>query len=309
MKAIGAIGAAVMAAWVGVGCSSSPAAGEEAAPGAPNAYASAPTGVERLYVLDCGVGHAADQSRWTVGFNAGQPIDISVKCYLIRHRQGYFLWDTGISDHVATMKDGWLRGTNPATDLTWRRAKTLMAQLEEIDVAPEDIQFIGISHSHPDHIGNLELFPKTTVLIQKLEHDFFFNPKRTGLPMAPPGSPTPEFSKDHPVTLVDEDLDVFKDGSVFLFNTAGHTPGHQSLMVHLPQTGWVMLSGDAVHLKHNWDHKRIPYFFRLHLEEKLQMAVSMQRMDDLLELYDAQLWIVHDKAQGDTLKHAPAYYE
>ena len=58
--------------------------------------AGAPTGVDRLYVLDCGVGHAADQSRWSVGVNIGKPIDISVKCYLIRHAQGYFLWDTGI---------------------------------------------------------------------------------------------------------------------------------------------------------------------------------------------------------------------
>ena len=33
--------------------------------------------VDRLYVLDCGQGHAPDESRWTVGVNVGKPIDIS----------------------------------------------------------------------------------------------------------------------------------------------------------------------------------------------------------------------------------------
>jgi hypothetical protein len=40
-------------------------------------------GVDRLQVLDCGQGHAADQSRWTGGVNVGKPVNISVSCYLI----------------------------------------------------------------------------------------------------------------------------------------------------------------------------------------------------------------------------------
>ena len=62
---------------------------------------------DRLYVLDCGQGHTEDQSRWTVGVNVGKPIDISVSCYLIHDSQGYLLWDTGISDYVASMPNGW----------------------------------------------------------------------------------------------------------------------------------------------------------------------------------------------------------
>jgi len=76
--------------------------------------------VDRLYVLDCGQGHANDESRWTVGVNVGKPIDISVSCYLIHHGDGYFLWDTGISDAVASMPDGWFPSNNPATDIHWR---------------------------------------------------------------------------------------------------------------------------------------------------------------------------------------------
>lgn len=112
---------------------------------------------DRLYVLDCGQGHTEDQSRWTVGVNVGKPIDISVSCYLIHDSQGYFLWDTGISDYVASMPNGWQAGTGPQS-IHWTRSKTLLSQLAAINVKPSDIRYIGISHTHPDHIGNVELF-------------------------------------------------------------------------------------------------------------------------------------------------------
>ena len=265
-------------------------------------------GVDRLYVLDCGQGHANDESRWTVGVNVGKPIDISVSCYLIHHADGYFLWDTGISDAVASMADGWLPSNNPATDIHWTRAKTLESQLTAIGVKPSDIKFVGISHTHPDHIGNAELFPNVPFLIQKAEYEYYFAPGKTGI-AKPPSDTRPTFLKEHPTNLVLEDLDVFGDGSVMIVFTPGHTPGHQSCLVHLQKTGWILLSGDAVHLQENWDTRRIPYFGTMPSEQKLQTQLSMQRMADLISFYHAQLWINHEKTQSDKLKHAPAFYE
>src|SRR6266481_2711731 len=158
-------------------------------------------GVDRLYVLDCGQGHANDESRWTVGVNVGKPIDISVSCYLIHNADGYFLWDTGISDAVASMPDGWFPGNNPATDIHWTRAKTLESQLVAIGVKPSDIRFVGISHTHPDHIGNAELFPNVTFLIQKAEYDYYFAPGKAGI-AKPSSDVRPTFLKDHSVNLV-----------------------------------------------------------------------------------------------------------
>jgi N-acyl homoserine lactone hydrolase len=274
-------------------------------------------GIDRLYVLDCGMGRAPDEStRWTPGFNVGKAIDISVSCYLIRHGQDYFLWDTGISDQVASMPNGWLPTNNAAKDILWMRAKTLASQLKQIGVAPSDIRYVGISHTHPDHIGNIELFPQSTVLIQKAEYDFYFGPAKPGaavLPAealtVPPGDPTPKFSKNHPVKLVDEDLDVFGDGSVVILATPGHTPGHDSLLVDLPKTGWILLSGDAVHLQTNWDNRRIPYFSTMPTEQKFQTLLSMQRIADLISFYHAQLWINHEIEQSKKQKHSPEYYE
>ena len=265
-------------------------------------------GIDRLYVLDCGQGHASDESRWTVGVNIGKPIDISDNCYLIHHSDGYFLWDTGISDAVASMPDGWLPTNNPATDIHWTRGKTLESQLATIGVKPSDIRFIGISHTHPDHIGNIELFPQVPILIQKAEYDYYFAPGKEGI-LKPPSDVKPTFLKDHSVKLVQEDLDVFGDGSVMIIYTPGHTPGHQSCLVHLPKTGWVLMTGDAVHLQENWDNRRIPYFGTMPAEQKLQSQLSMQRMADLISFYHAQLWINHEKPQSDHMKHAPSYYE
>jgi N-acyl homoserine lactone hydrolase len=269
---------------------------------------SSAKGVDRLYVLDCGQGHAPDESRWTVGVNAGKPIDISDSCFLIHHSEGYFLWDTGISDAVAGMPNGWLPTNNPTTDIHWTRAKTLESQLAAIGVKPGDLRYIGISHTHPDHIGNAELFSRVPILIQKAEYDFYFAPGKEGI-LKPPADTRPTFLKDHPVTFVQEDLDVFGDGSVMIVLTAGHTPGHQSCLVHLPKTGWILLSGDAVHLQENWNNRRIPYFATMPPEQKVQTMLSMQRMADLISFYHAQLWINHEKSQTDKLRHAPAYYE
>jgi glyoxylase-like metal-dependent hydrolase (beta-lactamase superfamily II) len=287
-------------------------------PAIPAMAQSQESGIDRIYIFDGGNGHALDESlRWTPGLNVGKPIDISVSCYLIHHKtKGYFLWDTCLSDHVAAQPNGWYPTNNPKADLLWTKKKTLMAQLKEINVAPSDIKIIGISHTHPDHVGNTELFPNTLILIQRAEWEFFFGPPKPGFAVPPtesltrpPGDPTPFFSKDHPVQLVDEDLDVFGDGSAMIFSTPGHTPGHQSLLVHLPKTGWVILTADAVHLRTNWDDDRIPYFAPMPLNQRLETLLSMQRMRNISAFYHAQLWINHEKVESDQMKKSPQFYE
>ena len=52
------------------------------------------------------------------------------------------------------------------------RSNTLASQLEQLHIKPSDIRFIGLTNSHIDHIGNLEMFPKVMVLMQNSEWDF-----------------------------------------------------------------------------------------------------------------------------------------
>ncbi len=67
---------------------------------------SAKPGVEKLYILNCGEGVAGDISRWSPGLNEGKSMNFVDSCYLIKHAQGWFLWDTGVADAVAAMPDG-----------------------------------------------------------------------------------------------------------------------------------------------------------------------------------------------------------
>jgi len=258
---------------------------------APPALAQAgKPGVEKLYILNCGEGVAGDISRWSPGVNVGKSMDFVDSCYLIKHAQGWMLWDTGLADAIAAMPEG-QRPPDPRMT-HWRRPKTLAATLDELGVKPADIKYMAVSHTHPDHVGNVELFPHTMLLVQKAEYEW-------------PGPSGPRFKAEHPVTKLEGDRDVFGDGSVTILSTPGHTPGHQSLLVKLPKTGAVVLSGDAVHFKDNWENRRVPEGN----VSKEQTLASMQRIADIMAKEHAQLWINHDKAQRDTLKLAPAFYE
>jgi N-acyl homoserine lactone hydrolase len=266
------------------------------------------TGVDRLYILDCGLGHGNDLGyAFTNDIDEGVAHDDPVHCYLIHHAKGYFLFDTGISDYVASMPNGWQAGD--ARGVHWTRPRgTLLSQLAAIGIKPSDIKYIGISHTHPDHIGNVEEFPDSIIYIQRQEFDYAFGPGAPALAQ-PPAQPQPSFRSDHFVRLLNGDADVFGDKSVMLIYTPGHTPGHQSCLVHLPQTGWVILSGDAVHNQTNWDNDRIPHFETMPLMQKVETLGSMQRIRNLMSFYHAQLWINHDEEQSKKQKYAPEYYE
>jgi glyoxylase-like metal-dependent hydrolase (beta-lactamase superfamily II) len=250
------------------------------------------SGVEKLYVLNCGEGTAGDISRWTPGLNEGESMDFVDSCYLIKHSsKGWFLWDTGIADAVAAMPNGLVPADPKA--VTWRRPKTLAAQLEQLGLKPDDVKAMAVSHTHPDHTGNVELFPQAMLYVQKAEYDW------------PGANNEPRFKPSHPVELLSGDKDVFGDGSLTILSTPGHTPGHQSLLVKLPKTGAVVLSGDAVHFKDNWDNRRVPSMNA----NKEMSAASMQKIAETLDKEKAQLWINHDKAQRDSQKMSPEFYD
>jgi N-acyl homoserine lactone hydrolase len=105
--------------------------------------------------------------------------------------------------------------------------------------------------------------------------------------------------------LLEGDTDVFGDGSVTLVSTPGHTPGSQSLLVHLNNSGFIILSGDVVHLEENFERNTVP---SLNTDKAMSIA-SMDRVRRMIATYMAKLFINHDKAQSDTLKLLPEFYD
>jgi N-acyl homoserine lactone hydrolase len=114
--------------------------------------------------------------------------------------------------------------------------------LESLGVTPDDITYVTFSHAHGDHIGNVRAFARSTLLIQGLEHEFAMNT----VPVA--------LTDNQRVERLSGDRDIFGDGSLNIISTPGHTPGHQSLLVKLPKTGALLLTGDLVHFQYMWNH-------------------------------------------------------
>jgi len=116
--------------------------------------------LERLYVIDCGQRTAPDVAPWTPGVNVGKPVDFVDTCYLLKRGADWMLWDTGLTDEIFSA---------PSSDpYAWKRTKSLADELERIGVKPSNIKYVAVSHTHPDHIGNVELFPQALLLVQKL---------------------------------------------------------------------------------------------------------------------------------------------
>jgi glyoxylase-like metal-dependent hydrolase (beta-lactamase superfamily II) len=256
--------------------------------------------VERLYVFNCGDSTVEDLSRWTPGVNVGQPGAFSANCYLIRHARGWMVWDTGINDRVAALADGFQR--NPLAP-RYVLGRPFRDQLLALGVQPEDVEHIAFSHTHGDHVGNANLFTRAIVYIQQAEYAAAFGPdagKKWGFEVS-----SYDRLRGNRMVKLDGDHDVFGDGSVVILATPGHTPGHQSLLVRLPRRGPVILSGDAVHLRDNWVHRRVPAFNY----DRAQSLASMEKIAAIMASTGAELWVNHDKAQSDAIPKAPRYVD
>jgi N-acyl homoserine lactone hydrolase len=258
---------------------------------------------EKLYRLDCGHSLANDESVWTPGENVGRSIEFSSTCWLIKRGSQWVLWDTGVPQAALNDPKGW--STLPKL-IVYHLDKTITDQLAEIGLKTTDITYVSVSHTHGDHIGNVGLFPDSTVLMQRVEYTWISSPDGTNdnvnqlkaLARKLLGTPKK-------LQLLDGDTDVFGDGSVTLVSTPGHTPGSQSLLVHLKNSGFIILSGDVVHLKENFEKNIVP---SLNTDKAASIA-SMDKVKRMIATYHAKLFINHDKEQADTLKLLPAFYD
>ena len=195
-------------------------------------------------------------SVWTPGENHGKSIEFSSTCWLIQRGTEWLLWDTGVPESALNDPKGW--STLPKL-IVYHLDRTLTDQLAAIGLKTTDITYVALSHTHGDHIGNVRLFPNSTVLMQRAEYAWISSPdgpndnvnqlkalarKLLGIPKH--------------LRLLDGDTDVFGDGSVTLVSTPGHTPGSQSLLAHLKNSGFIVLSGDVVHLEKNFEKDAVP---------------------------------------------------
>ncbi|MGB3625430.1 MAG: N-acyl homoserine lactonase family protein [Henriciella sp.] len=284
------------------GDASAPSDGVSSAP-EPEGDDAAADGVDsvQLIKLDCGTIYVSDLDIFsTAGDYAGETDTFTNTCWLVRHPDGNLLWDLGLPGILTSQEE-------QATGVfTVSLDETISEQVKDLGLSMSDIDYVAVSHSHFDHTGQVDLLEDPVWLVNQMEYDYMF--------------PEPEVSEEAPAAgesdadgadaanqfpgfdlltyeIIPDNHDVFGDGSVIIFMTPGHTPGHASLLVNLPETGPVLLTGDLYHRTESRELKRVPQF---NSSEDATLA-SMETFEDRADTLGAQVIIQHEPADTDDL--------
>jgi glyoxylase-like metal-dependent hydrolase (beta-lactamase superfamily II) len=249
-----------------------------------------------LWRLDCGTFLIKDFGAFfsdTFAYAPGRAKDIASSCYLIRHGARYMLWDTGVPAAMAEKP-----AENAAQRISLRR--TLVDQLKQLGVRPEQIEIVGISHHHFDHIGQAASFTNAKLVIGKGDFEFL-----KGAPAPAGGEPKPLqhwLSGTGQVVEATGDVDVFQDGRVVMLDTPGHTPGHNALLVRLA-SGNVLLTGDLYHFAEQVPIRGVPPFNA----DRADTLASMDRFDKIAKNLRAKVIIQHEPADIAKLPAFPQF--
>jgi len=240
--------------------------------------------------FDCGkTTTLTDVSRFSdVSAFKGVNIQLTFSCYLVKHGNDYLVWDTG--NPAAT--GGTPAPTAPQT--------SLVEQLAQLHINPSQITFVGISHYHGDHVGQVASFPQATLLIGKGDWEALNETKPN--PGVNPANFAHWISGGGKVEPLPGDKDVFGDGSVIMLNTPGHTPGHHSLLVKLKDKGNVLITGDLAHFRENYDSNGVPTFNT----SRAETLASLDRFKQLAKNLNATVIIQHDARDIEKLPVFPA---
>lgn len=171
-----------------------------------------------------------------------------VAFYLIEHAKGKILFDTGMPRAcMEDLTEYWGPTIASMSEVDMTEDELVVNALNNLGVQVEDINYVIQSHLHLDHCGGIGLFPNATYIVQDSEwiaaHDENYPFPLNQLYIAK------DFEK--PVNwkflkgMEDDCYDLFGDGSVVIWFTPGHTPGHQSLVLNTEKHGHIVLTADA----------------------------------------------------------------
>jgi N-acyl homoserine lactone hydrolase len=217
-------------------------------------------------------------------------MEMVLPCYLVETSDGkHVLIDTGMAADA-----------RPPVAPPAENEKNVLEHLSEIGLQPADIDILICTHFDVDHAGYHDAFANAELIVQRKHYEL----ARNGHPRFAPA----RAHWDHPTMryrFIDGDTELLP--GLALLETSGHVPGHQSVLVRLPQTGPVLLAIDAVMMQRlfTMDRKAWP-----NDDNEEELLASTRKLLELVEREQVQLVVFgHDGLQWKALKKAPEYYE
>lgn len=170
--------------------------------------------------------------------------------WLIAHPERYILVDTGESVRFGTpeyfkgVPKTLANGYPKIIDATATEGNDLTQALATMAIAPSDIELCVLTHTHSDHIGNLDQLDESTRLLVSPEE---LKPSARGgrlLARLPQGGRVQTTTRTQPHEVFGQVMPLTERRDVFIVSTPGHTVGHQSVVIDLGERQ-VVLAGDA----------------------------------------------------------------
>jgi N-acyl homoserine lactone hydrolase len=231
-------------------------------------------------------------------------VTIPLPSYLIEHRRGLVLFDTGLK---------WQAYDDPAAaygpfvdhfvDLRLTPEMRLDRQLAALGYATRDVTHVILSHLHYDHCGSVDLFPEATVLVGRGELPYAYVPNPFDRALFR-REELDSVSARGWLEVPGHDIDLFDDGSITVLWTPGHTPGELSLLVRLAHRAF-LLTGDALHSRQQLDTE----YGMSHDWNAAAAVESFRKIATIQHATGATVWVSHDPDDWAENLHAPASYD
>ncbi|WP_374350415.1 MBL fold metallo-hydrolase, partial [Chitinimonas sp.] len=192
---------------------------------------------------------AVRQALLVPGGELGKRLNSNFSAFLIKHRNDYLLFDTGLGKQIDTQ----YRDSMP---LWWRPffsyEQPVISAREQLDAAgmPPPKRVI-LSHSHWDHASGVPDFPEAQIAVAEAEQVRLRDPSTGpgGTWAAQVGATAIQWEalnfQPVPYRGYPESLDIYQDGSVVLVPMPGHTPGSVGLFVSTDSAKVYFLIGDV----------------------------------------------------------------
>ncbi len=232
--------------------------------------------------------------------------EIPIRSFLIDHPDGKIVFDTGCSPDFASK---WPEFIHKQSPYRVTEEQIFLNRLAQLQVKPEDVQKVVMSHLHVDHAGNLSAFKNAEIFVN---NDEFTTTLRnyvrgTDLDVHVPVDIEAFIAAKlnwRPVMPEEKEVPI-AEGVTVLNLGSGHSWGMLGLRVDLKNSGTFLLVADALYLQENLGPPiKTPGI----IHDSLGFVRTAKFLGDYAKKHHATILFGHDMAQFKTLKKSPAEY-